>query len=192
MEPKYLNPDGTIKASALPIIIPEFKFAVREDIEDIGKFLPTKAKSHDTGWDVRCAEPDGVVLEPFDCACIPLGIRMYAPEGWWLELRPRSSTHAKKHLNCLYGVIDEGYENELLLSCQWLPPLVTAQRYCGITTPGYPSEEKLIIEYGERIGQVRPINRELMAVSGITNEEFDNLCKIRNGERGTGGFGSTG
>lgn len=157
---------------------PLFQFALREDLKGNPEFLPTKIESSDTGWDVRCADRDGALFNGFEHKLISLGIRMFAPKGWWLELRPRSSSHAKKHLHCLYGVIDEGYEKELQFSCQLI-----ASDY--LPTPLY-------IPFGERIGQVIPVERQSMVVLPVDNEEFDRLCKERGGQRGTGGFGSSG
>ena len=74
------------------------------------RFLPTKAVNDPsaTGWDVRACFEDkkSITIKPFEYIKIPLGFRGFCPEGYWYELRPRSSTHAKKHLNSLYGVID--------------------------------------------------------------------------------------
>jgi dUTPase len=163
------------RASMPPKAIPIYRFAVRDGLDS--KFVPSQADPDATGWDVRCAESGGVVLEAMQYAKIRLGVRMFAPKGWWLELRPRSSSHFKKNLHCLYGVIDETYENELMFSCQYVPMVAWTN--------------KMKIEFGERIGQVIPVRKQLMVASEVANEEFDRLCEKRGGKRGTGGFGST-
>lgn len=175
------------------MIVPEFKFVLNDGLEKT--FLPTQANETDTGWDVRCAQPNGVLLKPFDHALIPLGFRVMAPSGWWLELRPRSSSHAKKHLNCLYGVIDESYEGQVYLSCQYIPPLV----YDATSPSGYLERRltvlrrnmDLYIKHEEKIGQLVPALRQNMLVTEITTEEYDKLSMERQANRGTGGFGST-
>jgi dUTPase len=166
---------------------PEFKFALREDLKNQDGFIPQRSDSYATGWDVRCAERDGVTFKPFEHKLINLGFRVFAPDGWWLELRPRSSTHAKKHLSCLYGVIDENYAGFAFLSCQWSPPIVNDW---GIV-PKINTME-LHIGFGERIGQLVPVRRQVMIASLISNDEFEQLCKERGDKRGAGGFGSTG
>ena len=172
--------------------IPEFKFALRKDLSNNPEFIPARATETDTGWDVRCAEHSGLVVKPFQYVKIRLGFRVFSPEGWWLELRPRSSSHAKKHLNCLYGVIDSEYENELILSAQYLPPLDCLEDH-SYGFLGFDNDEpRLNINFGDKIGQIIPVKRKVMTVEEVTNEEFDKLCAERGGKRGSGGFGSTG
>jgi dUTPase len=166
---------------------PLFKFAIREDLINSGiSFLPERGEPNSTGWDVKCAEPEGITLQKNDYFKIRLGIRVLIPEGWWLELRPRSSTFVKRHMNCLNGVIDQDYFYELVLAGQFISnrnSLGDDVRADGST--------KLRIEFGDRIGQVIPVKREMMAVSVITNEDFDNLSTARGAIR-DGGIGSTG
>lgn len=155
-------------------IIPEFKFALVEGLGE--EFLPVKAEPFATGWDVRAA--CDVSLMNFKYQLIPLGLRCFAPEGWWLELRPRSSTFGKKHLHSLYGVIDQSYEGIIYYACQHIEG--------GISST--PSK----IKKGDRIGQLVPYKVNDVSVTRVTNDEFDRLCKERGLSRGAGGFGSTG
>ncbi len=157
--------------------IPVFRFALRDGLDE--QFLPTRAHEIDTGWDVRCAEPQGVLLSPGQYTKISLGFRAFPPPGWWCELKPRSSTFAKKRLHSLYGTIDEGFENEWMFACQYIPSFAEQEDQC-------------FIDFGERIGQIIPVRREIMIVESVTNEELDQLYAERAGVRGTGGFGSTG
>ena len=76
-------------------------------------FIPQRSEILDAGWDVKCAAYDCITLWPGKYVKIPLGIRVFAPNGWWLRLVPRSSTFIKKHINSLYGTIDEGVANIL-------------------------------------------------------------------------------
>jgi dUTP pyrophosphatase len=158
--------------------IPVFKFAIKKDL-NAQQFCPKRGTELATGWDVRAAVDIALTLRPGQYAKIPLGFRVLAPEGWWLELRPRSSTFAKKQLHCLYGVIDEDYEGECLFACQYIP---------DSTSLNY----ELNIAEGEALGQIIPIRRQEMKVEIVTNEEYEKLTKERNASRGAGGFGSTG
>ena len=181
-------------------MIPEFKFAVSERVGSVcptsvtdpktgeqkeivaSDFMPGRAREKDTGYDVRCAEPDGIAISPHCYFKIPLGIRMFAPEGWWVELRPRSGTFLKEHIHALYGVIDELYENELVFAGCFVPDR------CKLIA----ANSNLVIPFGFRIGQLVPVKRQAMICTEVSNEELDRLYAERNGARGTGGFGSSG
>ena len=164
--------------------IPNFKFALRKDLvittgATKSSFLPARGTPKSTGWDVRAALREPLILRAGQYAKIPLGFRVLSPDGWWLELRPRSSTFGKKSLHALYGVIDEDYEGECLFACQYIP---------DISSMG----SDLIINYGDAIGQIIPAERREMKVVELTNDELDIEYKKRNAQRGAGGFGSTG
>lgn len=169
--------------------IPVYKFAVRPDLvkSDIS-FLPTRATPLSAGWDVRAAIKEvgnKLIIKPGQYVKIPLGFRTFCPDGWWYELKPRSSTFGKKSLHSLYGTIDEDYEGELIFAAQYRPD----KDYDYIETILTP--RNLIIEFGEAIGQIIPVKRQEMIVESISNEEYDRLCAERNAQRGAGGFGST-
>ncbi len=172
------------------MISPRYVFAVKDGLDT--SFVPTRGDSVSTGWDVRAAED--VVLHPTMLVKIPLGIRCFAPEGWWLEIRPRSSTFAKKELSSLYGVVDESYEGELIFACQWLPDIYKfpAEERSKIYAGNVRAAQTLTIEKGERIAQIVPVKRQEMAVVYASNKLFDEMCENRGLKRGAGGFGSTG
>lgn len=158
---------------------PIFRFAVRDNLE-VETFLPKRGTEYATGWDVRAAINSlKMVLRPGKYVKIPLGFRVLAPPGWWLELRPRSSTFGKKQLHCLYGVIDQDYAGECLLACQYIPDIEAMGK-------------DLVIEFGEAIGQIVPVKRQEMTVQAISNSDYDTEYNKMNYKRGAGGFGSTG
>lgn len=164
------------------VSVPVYRFALREDLKNNKEFMPTRGEPKATGWDVRAAQSDKepIAFHPFMKYLIPLGFRALCPEGWWFELKPRSSTFGKKALHSLYGTIDETYEGELLFACQFIPS-------DSLTDHANP----LIINFGDAIGQIIPVRRQEMIVEEASNEEYDNFCKERNAQRGAGGFGST-
>ncbi len=161
--------------------LPKFYFALREDLKNDKRFLPTKAEPLATGWDVRAAQLDRkeIVLRPGQRILIPLGIRGFCPNGWWYELKPRSSTFGKKHMHCLIGTIDESYEGELLLAAQYMPDIN------GLA-------KDLVIAFGDALGQIIPVKRIEADMLEASNEGIDQMYKDRDAKRGTGGFGSTG
>jgi len=156
---------------------PVFKFAIREDLQDMSStFLPKRAEPFATGWDVCAAFPDrkAVILQPGQYVKIPLGFRAFCPDGWWFQLNPRSSTFTKKNMHALIGVIDEHFPLEVLFAAQYLPS----------------DNFNLVINFGDPIAQIIPIKRNEMTVENISNEEIDDLYSKRKSIR-TGGFGST-
>ncbi len=175
--------------------LPEFFFSLDDGLDE--SFLPKQSTEQDTGWDVQAAQT--LIIRPTEKVLIPLGLRCFAPPGYWLELRPRSSTFGKKNLHALYGVIDEGYEGQIYFACQWIPSitdtqsemLLSSKDALPIALASYLSQT-LTIEKGERIGQLVPVRRQGMNVSSVSAEEFKKLCEDRGQTRGAGGFGSTG
>lgn len=144
---------------------------------------------------------------------IPTGFKILAPEGWWVELKPRSSTFAKKFCHSLYGTIDNGFYNELLFAIQYLPEenlythdhnikLETKDDYYNENTK-YLTEKPLEKQYlkidqGEAIAQIIPVRLQNMEILEISNEEFDvqttlqkEKIKAQFGNVRDGGIGST-
>lgn len=178
-------------------IIPNFCFALKDELQShcdkVNKidasnvlnaemFLPTQADPESTGYDVRCATPEGIVLVSGCYIKIPLGFRMFAPKGWWLQLAPRSSTFLKLHVHALYGIIDETFENEMMFVGQYIPDA------CQLVS----ASSKKMIKFGERIAQVIPVERKTMTVMSVSNTTYDSMVLGRKGARGRGGFGASG
>lgn len=109
-------------------------------------------------------------LEPGSRAILPTGIYTAIPEGYEVQLRPRSGLAIKKGLNLIncIGTIDTGYRNE------WGIPVVNQ----GLET--------IWIEDGERVCQA-----VLNKYSTIEWENVNSLDKLTGENRG-GGFGHTG
>ncbi|QFR56579.1 deoxyuridine triphosphatase [Stenotrophomonas phage Mendera] len=110
-----------------------------------------------------------VLLEPFDRALIPTGVKAQIPHGYGLAIRPRSGTSFKKGLGLTNSVatIDSDYTGELFVSIINL------------------SGARVKIEDGERIAQIlveKVYRLDVTKLEAITKET----------ERGEGGFGSTG
>jgi dUTPase len=164
---------------------PKFYFAIAADLADKCKgtdfkpsdFLPKKANSTDSGWDVRST--DNLVIKPTDYFKIGLGFRVFIPAGWELRLPPRSSTMWKKFSHCNIGVIDEEFEQQCCAIGSYLPSMNQ------LNVP------PLKIEFGERIMQLLPQRRQEMIVEETSNEELDKMFASRNSTR-KGGFGSSG
>lgn len=130
--------------------------------------LPAYATSGAAGMDLLAAVDAPVSLAPGQRALVPTGLSIALPEGYELQVRPRSGL-AFKHgivLPNAPGTIDEDYRGEV----------------CVIVMNA--GQEPFVIERGMRIAQavIAPVIR-------ATWFECDDLDKT---ERGAGGFGSTG
>ena len=135
-----------------------------------GLALPAYETAGSAGMDVRAAVPDGepIVLEPGKRAMVPTGLSVAIPEGFEIQMRPRSGLAAKHGLTCLNspGTIDSDYRGELKVI---------------LINHG---DSAFTISRGERIGQ--------MVLAPVTRLVWNEVDSLDETERGTGGFGSTG
>jgi len=159
---------------------PFFHFALREDLKDDLRFIPTKGEPLATGYDVRAAQLDRnpIIIKAGQYAKVPLGFRSYCPDGWYYQLHPRSSSFAKKYMHNLIGIIDESWEGITTLVAQYLPDV------CSLG-------KDLVINFGDPIAQIIPVKRLDVTVIPLSNQQYDEKCIRRNAVRKTGGFGST-
>ena len=107
-------------------------------------------------------------LEPGSRALIPTGLYTAIPDGYELQLRPRSGLALKEGIsmvNCV-GTIDADYRGEV-----------------GVILINL-SAETFIVNPGERIAQ--------MIINKFEQAEFELVKELDETERGEGGFGHTG
>lgn len=135
---------------------------------DLG--LPSYASAGAAGADLRANLPDRgqIDLAPGARALVPTGLRMAIPEGYEVQIRPRSGL-ALKHgitLPNSPGTIDSDYRG----------PLGVIVMNAG--------QERFTIRHGDRIAQ--------MVVAPVILARFDLVDALDDTARGDGGFGSTG
>lgn len=130
--------------------------------------LPKYETIGSAGMDVRANISEPFVLGPLERKLIPLGIKVEIPEGYEIQVRPRSGLALKHGIGMVnsIGTIDSDYRGEI-----------------GAILINL-SKEEYIIQPQERIGQI-----VLNKVGKIKWEVVDILEET---ERGTGGFGHTG
>ena len=135
-----------------------------------GLELPAYETSGSAGMDVRAAVPVAapITLKPGERAMVPTGLSVAIPEGYEIQVRPRSGLAAKHGLTCLNtpGTIDSDYRGEIKVILINL------------------GAEAFVIQRGERIAQL-----VLAPVTRLAWSEVDALDETA---RGAGGFGSTG
>lgn len=80
----------------------------REDVD-----LPFYAHTGDAGMDVRAAVD--VVLNPGETKVVPTGIKVIIPDGYEIQIRPRSGLSLKTPIRVTNtpGTIDSGYRDEI-------------------------------------------------------------------------------
>lgn len=133
-----------------------------------GLDLPAYATSGAAGMDVVAAVEETLTLLPGDRAAVPTGLAMAIPEGFEVQVRPRSGLAFKHGLTVANapGTIDADYRGEVKVLLINLGP------------------DPVTIERGMRIAQLVPavVTRAMLQIV----ENLDETV------RGVGGFGSTG
>jgi len=161
------------------------KVKVHVEICREGVKLPVYARQGDAGMDVSAAED--LMIEPGQTVVIPTGIKLAIPEGYEIQVRPRSGISLKTPLRVSNtpGTIDSGYRDELGI-------LLTNTSYASSENNGiFTIESKgnkhgsYRIRKGDRVAQI-----VLQQVPVISFELVDNVADIGY-DRG-GGLGSTG
>ena len=130
--------------------------------------LPEYQTPLSAGLDIRANLDESVTLRPLERAMIPTGLFVELPEGYEMQIRPRSGLAAKHGITVLNspGTIDADYRGEIKVILVNL------------------SNEPFTIEAGERIAQ--------MVVARHEQIEWESVEVLGTTERGAGGFGSTG
>lgn len=135
-----------------------------------GLQLPAYETFGSAGMDVRAAVPEAepMVLKPGERAMVPTGLSVAIPEGFEIQVRPRSGLAAKHGLTCLNtpGTIDSDYRGEIKVILINL------------------SQEAFTIQRGERIAQ--------LVLAPVTRLAWQEVEALDETARGAGGFGSTG
>ena len=129
--------------------------------------LPFYATKGSAGMDVYSNEE--LELEPLSTTIVKTGLFVKIPEGYEIQVRPRSGLSAKSKLRIANspGTIDSDYLGEI-----------------GIIIDNISDIYHHLIKKGERIAQL-----VLKKVEQIEWEEVEEFSETT--ERNTGGFGST-
>lgn len=134
-----------------------------------GARVPGRQSALASGYDLHaCLDPSagGAVVVDGTPLLVPTGLAIAAPEGFDVQVRPRSGL-SLRGLIAVLGTLDADYRGELFVTLYALPG----------TGPH-------VVRDGDRIAQL-VVNR-LASVAWEPVEELDVT------ERGTGGHGSTG
>lgn len=130
--------------------------------------LPSYASHGAAGADVKAYIKNEITLSPKTSILIPTGVRVAVPEGYEIQVRPRSGLALKNQITVLNtpGTIDADYRGEI-----------------GVILINH-GEEDFVIKPGMRIAQI--------ILAPVIRANFlpcDQLCETT---RGANGFGHTG
>ena len=145
---------------------PEISIRLKRLDHGTGLPIPAYATAHAAGLDVVAAE--NVTLAPGARHAVATGFAIAIPEGYEVQVRPRSGLALKNGITCLNtpGTIDADYRGEVKVILANLG--------------GEPFE----VRRGERIAQLIP--------AAVQRATFAEVADLDDTARGTGGFGSTG
>ena len=135
--------------------------------------LPAYETEGAAGADLRANLPEenralGIILGPAERRVVPTGLSVEIPEGYEMQIRPRSGL-ALKHgitLPNTPGTIDSDYRGPLGVLL--------------VNLSVYP----YVIHHGDRIAQA--------VIAPVVRARFDLVDRLGETARGSGGFGSTG
>lgn len=144
-----------------PITIPLLRLPHGHDLP-----LPAYATQGAAGMDVVAAE--SLTLVPGARHAVATGFAMAIPEGYEVQVRPRSGLALKHGVTCLNtpGTIDSDYRGEVKVILANL------------------GSEPFVIARGDRIAQLVP--------APVQRAELREVDVLDDTPRGSGGFGSTG
>jgi len=130
--------------------------------------LPQYATTGSSGMDIRAFLEKDLVLQPLERTMVPTGLFIELPQGYEVQVRPRSGLAIKQGLTCLNspGTVDADYRGEIKVILINL------------------SNEVQTIQSGDRIAQ--------MVLQKVENIVWQPGNTINETERGAGGFGHTG
>jgi len=130
--------------------------------------IPSYSTSGSAGMDIRAAIKEPVNLKPMKVEMIKTNLSLEIPEGFEIQVRPRSGLAAKHGIGILNspGTIDSDYRGEVKII------LINF------------SNEEFIIQPGERIAQ--------LILSKVYKVRLEETEELNHSTRGESGFGHTG
>lgn len=130
--------------------------------------LPRYETDGSAGMDVSAALTQECILRPGERVLVPTGFAIAIPEGFEVQVRPRSGLAVKHGITIINspGTIDADYRGEVKV---------------GLINLG---SEPFAINRGDRIAQ--------MVLAPVTRAVLRVVDSLEETERGAGGFGHTG
>ncbi len=130
--------------------------------------LPEYASEEAAGADVRAHLDSPLIIPPGQTALVPTGLFFEIPNGFEIQVRPRSGLAFKNQITVLNtpGTIDSDYRGELKV---------------------------ILINHGQQEFVVEPEMRVAqIVIAPVVQARFVRVESLAQSERGSGGFGHTG
>jgi dUTP pyrophosphatase len=130
--------------------------------------LPAYATEGSSGLDIRANITESIELQPLERILVPTGLYISIPQGYEIQVRPRSGLALKNGLTCLNspGTIDSDYRGELKVLLINL------------------SNQSQKIVNGDRIAQ--------LVLQKVESLEWQKVNELNSTLRNEGGFGHSG
>jgi dUTP pyrophosphatase len=130
--------------------------------------LPAYGTPYSAGMDVRANLDEPMEIKPMQRVLVPTGLRVQLPQGYEMQLRPRSGLALKHGITLVNtpGTIDADYRGEI-----------------GVILINL-SDTPFTVNNGDRICQ--------MVITNYTHVDWIATDSIDETARGEGGFGHTG
>ena len=133
-----------------------------------GAVIPEYKTVEAAGADLYALVDSPITLAPGKTAMVPTGLFFEIPEGYEIQVRPRSGLAAKNGVTVLNtpGTIDSDYRGEIKIILINL------------------GDKDFVINSGDRVAQ--------MVIAPLIQASFSIVDELSDTTRGSGGFGSTG
>jgi dUTP pyrophosphatase len=140
--------------------------AMYDDVE-----IPKYQTSGSAGCDVKAyfSDKKNLLIRPRETVLVPTGLKFSVPDGYEMQIRPRSGLSLKTKLRIANspGTLDSDYRGILMIILE-----------------NTSNTEEINIDHGDRIAQ--------LVFAPVVQAQFNVCTELDNTERGSGGFGSTG
>jgi len=132
------------------------------------EFLPVYSSKLAAGADAKAFIQEDIVIPPGECRLIPTGLKFGIPEGYEIQVRPRSGLALKNQITVLNtpGTVDADYRGEV-----------------GVILMNH-GKQPFVVTRGMRIAQ--------FVLAEVVQARFELATELSATSRGAGGFGHTG
>ncbi|KQL21868.1 deoxyuridine 5'-triphosphate nucleotidohydrolase [Cytobacillus solani] len=167
--------------------------------------IPQYAREGDAGFDLVAVKD--VIIEPGETALVKTGLAFELPQGYEMQVRPRSGVTLKTKLRVQLGTVDSGFRGEVGVIVDNISREV-------IKHFGKDGNLERVIMSGQALAVVKNIGEQYEAIGEITEDgtyiirkgdriaqavikpieqaAFIEVDTLGETDRGEGGFGSSG